>query len=48
MSLLSDAKEVRAAVSEVARNEIDIRTRDCFRVKKAKVIAAPPSGILLP
>lgn len=41
MSLLSDAKEIRAAVAAVARDEIELQTRDCFRVKKAKVTSAP-------
>ena len=41
MSLLSDAKEVRAAIEAIVRDEIDRETRDCFRVRKAKVTSAP-------
>ena len=41
MSLLSDAKEIKAAIAAIVREEIDRETRDCFRVKKAKVTSAP-------
>ena len=41
MSLLSDAKEVRAAIEAIVRDEIDRETRDCFRVRKAVVTTAP-------
>lgn len=41
MSLLSDAKEIRAAIAAVVREEIDRETRDCFRVRKAVVTTAP-------
>ena len=41
MSLLSEAKEIKAAIAAVVREEIERETRDCFRVKKAKVTSAP-------
>ena len=41
MSLLADAKEVRAAIEAIVRDEIDRETRDCFRVRKAVVTTAP-------
>lgn len=41
MSLLSDAKEIRAAIEAVVRDEIERETRDCFRVRKAVVTTAP-------
>ncbi len=41
MSLLADAKEVRAAIEAIVRDEIDRDTRDCFRVRKAVVTTAP-------
>ena len=41
MGLLEDAKTVREAIAEVVRDEVDALTRDCFRVRKAKVTTAP-------
>ena len=41
MSLLSDAKEIKAAITAIVREEIDRETRDCFRVRKAVVTTAP-------
>jgi len=43
MALLDDAKEVRAALAEVIRQEVNGLTQDCFRVKKAIVQTAPNS-----
>lgn len=41
MALLEEAKEVRAALAEVIRQEVDGLTQDCFRLKKAVVTSAP-------
>lgn len=41
MALLDDAKEVRAALAEVIRQEVEGLTQDCFRLKKAVVTSAP-------
>ena len=41
MALLEEAKEVRAALAEVIRQEVDALTADCFRLKKAVVTSAP-------
>lgn len=43
MALLEEAKEVRAALAEVIRQEVEALTQDCFRVKKAIVVTAPNS-----
>lgn len=43
MALLEEAKEVRAALAEVIRQEVERLTQDCFRVKKAIVVTAPNS-----
>lgn len=43
MALLEDAKEVRAALAEVIRQEVERLTQDCFRLKKAIVQTAPNS-----
>ena len=41
MALLEEAKEVRAALAEVIRQEVGELTRDCFRLKKAVVVSPP-------
>ena len=41
MALLEEAKEVRAALAEVIRQEVEALTQDCFRLKKAVVTVAP-------
>lgn len=41
MALYDDAKEVRAALAEVIRQEVERLTQDCFRLKKAIVTVAP-------
>lgn len=41
MALLEEAKEVRAALAEVIRQEVERLTQDCFRLKKAIVTVAP-------
>lgn len=41
MALLDEAKEVRAALAEVIRQEVETMTADCFRLKKAVVTVAP-------
>lgn len=41
MALFDDAKEVRAALAEVIRQEVEELTADCFRLKKAVVTSAP-------
>lgn len=43
MALLEEAKEIRAVLAEVIRQEVDGLTQDCFRVKKAIVVTAPNS-----
>ena len=43
MALLEEAKEIRAALAEVIRQEVEALTQDCFRVKKAIVQTAPNS-----
>ena len=44
MALLEEAKEVRAALAEVIRQEVGELTRDCFRLKKA-VVVSPPNNM---
>jgi hypothetical protein len=44
MALLEEAKEVRAALAEVIRQEVERLTQDCFRVRKAVVKTAPNSS----
>ena len=41
MSILSDAAQFREAIASIVREEIEERTKDCFRVRKAIVSAAP-------
>ena len=41
MSLREDARVIRESIAAVAREEIGALTRDCFRVRKAKVVTAP-------
>lgn len=41
MALYDDAKEVRAALAEVIRQEVVELTADCFRLKKAVVADTP-------
>lgn len=41
MALYDEAKEVRAALAEVIRQEVEALTADCFRLKKAVVTSAP-------
>lgn len=41
MALYDDAKEVRAALAEVIRQEVEELTADCFRLKKAVVADTP-------
>ena len=41
MSILSETESFKKAVTEVARKVIQEETRDCLRLRKAVVIAAP-------
>lgn len=41
MSILSDAAQFREAIASIVREEIEDQTKDCFRVRKAIVSAAP-------
>ena len=41
MSLREDARVIREAIASVVREEVETLTRDCFRVRKAKVVNAP-------
>ena len=41
MSILSETNAFKNAVATVARQVVQEETRDCLRVKKAVVIAAP-------
>lgn len=45
MNLYEDAKEVRKAIAAVVREEVEDLTRDCLRVRKAKVTAAPNGSV---
>ncbi len=41
MSLLSETQSLKKAIREVAKEVIKEETRDCLRLRKAIVIAAP-------
>lgn len=44
MGLFDDAKRLKSAIEDIAREVIARETRDCFRVRKAVVTTAPDSG----
>ena len=46
MSILSDAAAFREAIAQIVRDEIQSETRDCFRVRKAKVTTAPTATVM--
>lgn len=44
-NILEDAKKFKEAIALVVREEVRRMTRDCFRVKKAKVTTAPDGTV---